>query len=116
MPVQSDKQIITTLLTSLSYLGLGEGAQADMQRRIDQLAGDGRFNISAVKPNGRTGQPGCVVEFSCNSYDPPVDGQPDPRALQDLKAAIQAINPDACIIESAYVLLHGDDATQVDNT
>lgn len=102
----TDQAVTTQLVTAMTYLGAGPAAIADLQSRIDQITGaDNRFTIGEIKTDTE-GQPVCDVSFNCASYDPPVDGRPDPRALDDFYAALAKINPDGCVMWAGATLLH----------
>lgn len=86
-----------SLKTVLTYLGAGENAIEDLETRLERLAQiDPRINVGEIIKDER-GRETCEVKFNCNSYDPPVDGQPDPRAIEDLKKLLGGINPDELI-------------------
>jgi hypothetical protein len=91
-----DHDATTRLVTALTYLGAGEDAIADLQRRIDSLNLDDRIVVGEIE-TGEDGRPICEVSFNCDSYAPPVDGEPDPQAIKDLNGLLEGINLDACV-------------------
>lgn len=98
-----DHDATTRLVTSLTYLGAGPEAIADLQRRVDTLKLDTRIVVGEIE-TGENGQPVCGVSFNCDSYDPPVNGKPDPRAVEDLNKLLDGINLDACVDWKAFAL------------
>jgi hypothetical protein len=103
-----DPAATTRLVTSLTYLGAGPSAIADLQRRIDTLTtGDSRIVVGEIDTDAE-GRPVCGISFNCDSYDPPVDGEPDPRAIADLREIIGGVNLDGCLYWQSINLLTGD--------
>lgn len=98
-----DQEATTKLITSLTYLGAGPKAIKDLQSRIDKLNLDTRIVVGKVE-TGEDGRPICGVSFNCDSYDPPVDGKPDPRAIEDLTKLLDGINLDACLSWKTFAL------------
>lgn len=96
----SDKKLsdaeTTQLATVVKYLGGGEAALNDLQGRVDQLGLDDRITVGEVK-FADNGQPTCGITFDCSSYEPPVEGRPDPKAIEDLTKLLSGINLDACL-------------------
>lgn len=91
-----DHDATTRLVTALTYLGAGSAAIADLQNRIDRLDLDDRIVVGEIE-TGDDGRPVCGISFNCDTYDPPVDGKPDPRAVEDLNSLLDGINLDQCI-------------------
>ncbi len=86
---------------------------ADLQERLDRLTkGDSRIVVGEITVDD-DGQPICGLAFNCDSYDPPINGVPDPRAVQDLSDALAAINPDHCVVTTAYELLDEESAERI---
>ena len=98
-----DHDATTRLVTSLTYLGAGPEAIADLQGRIDKLDLDTRIVVGEIETD-EDGSPVCGVSFNCDSYEPPVDGQPDPQAIKDLNSLLDGINLDACVEWKAIAL------------
>lgn len=91
-----DHDATTRLVTALTYLGAGPAAINDLQSRIDKLDLDDRIVVGEIE-TGDDGRPMCGISFNCDSYDPPINGEPDPQAIKDLNALLDGINLDACV-------------------
>lgn len=103
MTKELDHDATTRLVTTLSYLGAGPEAIKDLQRRIDTLNLDERIVVGEIETDDK-GQPVCAVSFNCDSYKPPVNGKPDPKAIDDLNGLLDGINLDACLDWKAFAL------------
>jgi hypothetical protein len=98
----------TKLSTVLEYMGAGPSALASMELRLRTLAGyDNRIKVGEIME--REGEaPTCEVTFECTGYAEPVDGVPDPRAVEDLKKLLGDINGDGCLLWSTIAFLVDD--------
>jgi hypothetical protein len=100
----------TKLVTSLSYLGAGPEAIADLQQRVDEInETDQRIIVGEVTTDAE-GRPVCGISFECGSYDPPKindfgEVEPDPKALEDLRGVLKGINLDDCLFWSPITIL-----------
>lgn len=93
----------TSLVTTLTFDGTGDAALASMQLRAGTLAGfDDRLTVGEVTLDDQ-GRPTCEVGFDCASYDQPVNGEPDPAAVQDLTVLIEGVNADRCLWTGALI-------------
>lgn len=92
-----DHDATTRLVTDLHFIGAGPQAISELQSRLDKLtANDSRVIVGEIMTS-ESGAPICGISFNCDSYDPPVDGVPDPRALADLRNMLnEYINFDGC--------------------
>lgn len=98
-----DKEATTKLVTTLTYLGAGPAALKDLQGRIDKLELDTRIVVGDIETDAE-GRPICGISFNCDSYEPPVDGKPDPKAIEDLTKILDGINLDACLNWKQFAL------------
>lgn len=101
-----DHDATTRLVTDLTFIGAGPGAISELQSRLDRLTGaDNRVVVGDIE-TGENGQPICGVSFSCDSYEPPKDGKPDPRAVEDLQKLLgKYVNFDGCASWRTFELL-----------
>lgn len=100
-----DTKTSTRLATTLTYLGAGPAAIADLQNRLDEITGkDNRIVVGEIQTD-KNGMPSCSLEFDCASYDPPEEGRVDPRAVKDLKQILDSINFDGCVGYGAMLYL-----------
>jgi hypothetical protein len=102
--VTEDQAASTQLGTTLTLDATGVAAVENLQLRLSTLAhtSGGRVSYGEVTLD-ETGRPTCPVGFDCSSYDPPVDGQPNPEAVQDFSRLIEGVNADRCIFTGALI-------------
>lgn len=82
----------TRLVMDLNFIGSKE----ELQSRLDNLtSADSRVIVGDIETvDGRIT---CGVSYNCDSYDPPVDGEPDPKAIEDLVSLLREhVNFDGC--------------------
>lgn len=99
-----DQTASTQLGTTLTLDATGETAADNLRLRLSTLAhtSDGRVSYGEVTLD-EEGRPTCPVGFDCSSYDPPVDGQPNPEAERDFRQLIEGVNADRCIFTGALI-------------
>ena len=99
-----DQDASTQLGTTLTLDATGEAAADNLRLRLSTLAhtSDGRVSYGEVTFD-EDGRATCPVGFDCSSYDPPVDGQPNPQAVQDFTELVEGVNADRCIFTGALI-------------
>lgn len=102
--IQLDHDATTRLVTAITYLGAGPESREELQRRLDSIAGDDRLVVGEIDLDSE-GRPVCGISFNCDSYEPPVEGRPDPKAIEDLRAILDGVNTDRCLFWSPVELL-----------
>lgn len=99
-----DQDASTQLGTTLTLDATGEAAAANLRLRLSTLAHNsgGRVSYGEVTFD-EDGRATCPVGFDCSSYDPPVNGQPDPAAERDFRELIEGVNADRCLFTGALI-------------
>lgn len=99
-----DQSVPTHLETTLTLDAIGPVAADNLAMRLSTLAhtSGGRVSYGEITFDD-DGRPTCPVGFDCASYDPPVNGQPNPAAVSDFEELVEGVNADRCVFTGALI-------------